>query len=164
MTRYRTGYLADGALAAFLGLSTMSALILGGGPAGAAESSTPAPKAFCADMTKTAKAGQSLLAHPSPVAANRATLAALAASHFLGQNAPAIAATEAQYMEMWAQDVTAMEGYHKGAVAEEAKPELQRQATVVLGKVDVDVAKSCPSDDKAFSALTTVEKKDSPDR
>ncbi|PBJ30258.1 PPE domain-containing protein, partial [Mycobacterium avium] len=43
--------------------------------------------------------------------ANRAQLAALIASNVLGQNAAAIAATEAQYGEMWAQDAAAMYGY-----------------------------------------------------
>jgi len=33
------------------------------------------------------------------------------ATNILGQNTPAIAATEAQYMEMWAQDAAAMYGY-----------------------------------------------------
>ncbi len=42
---------------------------------------------------------------------NRAQLMALIATNFFGQNTPAIAATEAQYMEMWAQDATAMYGY-----------------------------------------------------
>jgi PPE family len=35
----------------------------------------------------------------------------------LGQNTPAIAATETQYEAMWAQDVAAMSGYHAGATA-----------------------------------------------
>ncbi|ELP45764.1 hypothetical protein D522_14850, partial [Mycobacterium avium subsp. paratuberculosis S5] len=48
---------------------------------------------------------------PALVAANRAQLAALIASNVLGQNAAAIAATEAQYGEMWAQDAAAMYGY-----------------------------------------------------
>jgi PPE-repeat protein len=41
----------------------------------------------------------------------------LVATNFLGQNTPAIAATESQYVEMWAQDVAAMVGYHTGAVS-----------------------------------------------
>ncbi|VAZ74617.1 putative PPE family protein PPE32 [Mycobacterium persicum] len=48
---------------------------------------------------------------PPVVAANRARLAALVAANILGQNTPAIAATEAQYAEMWAQDAAAMYGY-----------------------------------------------------
>src|SRR3984957_444742 len=48
---------------------------------------------------------------PPLVAANRARLMSLIATNFLGQNTPAIAATEAEYMEMWTQDATAMYGY-----------------------------------------------------
>ncbi|MGD1257473.1 PPE family protein [Mycobacterium seoulense] len=48
---------------------------------------------------------------PPVIAANRALLATLIATNILGQNTPAIAATEAQYMEMWAQDAAAMYGY-----------------------------------------------------
>ena len=55
--------------------------------------------------------------HPAAVAANRMQLMTLVATNFLGQNMPAIAATEFQYVEMWAQDVAAMAGYHAGAVS-----------------------------------------------
>ncbi|OBJ41591.1 PPE family protein [Mycobacterium colombiense] len=48
---------------------------------------------------------------PAVVAANRAQLAMLVATNVFGQNTPAIAATEAQYAEMWAQDAGAMNGY-----------------------------------------------------
>src|SRR5271165_6675966 len=48
---------------------------------------------------------------PPLIAANRVLLMTLIATNFFGQNTPAIAATEAQYMEMWAQDAAAMYGY-----------------------------------------------------
>ncbi|GAB2999547.1 PPE family protein [Mycobacterium bourgelatii] len=48
---------------------------------------------------------------PADVAANRAQLAELVASNLLGQNGSAIAATEARYGEMWAQDAMAMYEY-----------------------------------------------------
>jgi PPE-repeat protein len=54
---------------------------------------------------------------PAEVAANRSLLAALVATNFLGQNTPAIAATEAQYGEMWAQDAAAMYGYAGSSAA-----------------------------------------------
>jgi PPE-repeat protein len=41
---------------------------------------------------------------------------ALIATNILGQNTPAIFMTEFEYMEMWAQDVAAMLGYHGGAM------------------------------------------------
>ena len=45
------------------------------------------------------------------VAANRAELAQLVSTNVLGQNTGAIAAYEAQYGQMWAQDATAMYSY-----------------------------------------------------
>jgi PPE-repeat protein len=48
---------------------------------------------------------------PVEIAANRALLMALVATNFFGQNTPAIMATEALYLEMWAQDAAAMYGY-----------------------------------------------------
>ncbi|WP_409435502.1 PPE family protein, SVP subgroup [Mycobacterium sp. SMC-14] len=54
---------------------------------------------------------------PAVIAANRAQLAALVATNFLGHNTPAIAATEAHYSQMWAQDATAMYDYATNAAA-----------------------------------------------
>ena len=54
---------------------------------------------------------------PPEIAANRSLLAVLVATNFLGQNTPAIAATEAQYAEMWAQDAVAMYGYAGSSAA-----------------------------------------------
>ena len=54
---------------------------------------------------------------PPVVFANRALLSALVATNFFGQNTPAIAATEAQYAEMWAQDAVAMYGYAGSSAA-----------------------------------------------
>ncbi|GLD28287.1 PPE family protein [Mycobacterium kiyosense] len=48
---------------------------------------------------------------PPVIAANRVLLMTLVATNFFGQNTPAIAATEAQYIEMWAQDAAAMYEY-----------------------------------------------------
>jgi PPE-repeat protein len=54
---------------------------------------------------------------PPVIAANRSSLAALVATNIVGQNTPAIAATEAQYAEMWAQDAAAMYGYAGASAA-----------------------------------------------
>jgi PPE-repeat protein len=54
---------------------------------------------------------------PPLIAANRSLLAALVATNIVGQNTPAIAATEAQYAEMWAQDAGAMYGYAGASAA-----------------------------------------------
>ncbi|EUA10844.1 PPE family protein [Mycobacterium kansasii 732] len=81
--------------------------------AAAAQAETAAASAVAA-----ATAFESAVAatvHPAAVAANRVLLGALVATNFLGQNTPAIAATEFDYVEMWAQDVGAMVGYDAGA-------------------------------------------------
>lgn len=60
---------------------------------------------------------------PPLIMANRTQLAALVATNILGQNTPAIAATEAQYFQMWAQDAAAMYNYAgSSAAAAELSP------------------------------------------
>ncbi len=54
---------------------------------------------------------------PPVIAANRSLLMSLVATNVLGQNTPAIAATEAHYAEMWAQDAGAMYGYAGSSAA-----------------------------------------------
>ena len=71
---------------------------------------------------------------PMVVAANRAELAMLVATNVFGQNTPAIAATEAQYMEMWAQDGAAMNGYASSSdVASQLTPFNSPQSTANAG-------------------------------
>jgi PPE-repeat protein len=48
---------------------------------------------------------------PPVIATNRSLLMSLVATNILGQNTSAIATTEVQYAEMWAQDAAAMYGY-----------------------------------------------------
>lgn len=68
---------------------------------------------------------------PPIVAANRARLMALVATNVLGQNTPAIMATEAEYAEMWAQDAAAMYGYAgSSATATQMTPFSQPPRTV----------------------------------
>ena len=96
------------------------------GPSSAAASSAAAPytawlsnTAAQAEQTATqaqAAAGAYEAAFaasipPPVITANRAALALLVATNFLGQNTPAIAANEATYGEFWAQDAVAMYGY-----------------------------------------------------
>jgi PPE-repeat protein len=54
---------------------------------------------------------------PPVIVANRTLLMTLIATNILGQNTPAIAATEAHYMQMWAQDAASMYGYAGSAAA-----------------------------------------------
>lgn len=54
---------------------------------------------------------------PAMVTANRSRLMTLVATNLFGRNTQAIAVTEAQYAEMWAQDATAMYGYAASSAA-----------------------------------------------
>lgn len=59
--------------------------------------------------------------HPAVVQANRVRTWLLAVSNVFGQNAPAIAAMESTYEQMWAQDVAVMAGYHAASSAAAAQ-------------------------------------------
>jgi PPE-repeat protein len=54
---------------------------------------------------------------PPAITANRTQLMSLIATNLLGQNTAAIAAVEAQYAEMWAQDAAAMSAYAASSAA-----------------------------------------------
>lgn len=69
------------------------------------------------------EAAYAMTVPPPVIAANRAQLATLVATNFLGINTPAIMATEAHYGEMWAQDAAAMYGYAaSSAIAGQLSP------------------------------------------
>jgi PPE-repeat protein len=102
------------------------------GPAAQAMAASAAPyvawlyataeRAQQAAMQARAAAAAYELAHamtvpPPAVAANRAQLATLVGTNFFGQNTAAIAATEAQYAEYWAQDAAAMYAYAMSSAA-----------------------------------------------
>lgn len=83
---------------------------------------TTAEQAKQTSMQARAAAAAYELAHamtvpPPAVTANRVQLAALVATNFFAQNTAAIAATEAQYAEYWAQDAAAMSGYAASSTA-----------------------------------------------
>jgi PPE-repeat protein len=63
------------------------------------------------------EAARTATVHPVAVTTNRTALVGLVATNILGQNTPAIFENEFTYMEMWAQDVGAMLGYHAGATS-----------------------------------------------
>ncbi|MCV7401586.1 PPE family protein [Mycobacterium fragae] len=102
------------------------------GPASVAMTAAAAPyiswltttAALCEETATQASAAASayeaafaMTVPPPIIAANRAQLMALVATNFLGQNTPAIMATEAHYGEMWAQDAAAMYGYAGSSAA-----------------------------------------------
>jgi PPE-repeat protein len=84
-------------------------------------SSTAAQAEQAAGQAKAAAAAYEtafgLTVPPSVIAANRTLLASLISTNILGQNTPAIAATETHYAEMWAQDAAAMYGYAGSSAA-----------------------------------------------
>jgi PPE-repeat protein len=63
------------------------------------------------------EAAFALTVPPPVITANRSLLQALIATNFFGQNLPSIAATEADYAEMWAQDATTMYSYASASAA-----------------------------------------------
>ncbi|TDH57589.1 PPE family protein [Mycobacterium eburneum] len=67
---------------------------------------------------------------PALVGANRAQLAALVATNVFGQNAPAIAANEAHYVAMWAQDAAAMYAYASATAGIRLEPFTAAPGTV----------------------------------
>ncbi|MEM6106274.1 PPE family protein [Mycobacterium sp. 050272] len=75
----------------------------------AAQAAQTAARAYAAAAAYEAAFGMTV--PPPVVVENRMRLMMLVATNFFGQNTPAIAATEAQYMQMWIQDATAMYGY-----------------------------------------------------
>jgi PPE-repeat protein len=96
------------------------------GPASASMATAAAPYAAWMNTTATQaeqtaaqaqaaatayEAAFAMTVPPPVIAANRAQLATLVATNILGQNTPAIAATEAHYGQMWAQNAATMYGY-----------------------------------------------------
>lgn len=75
---------------------------------------TAAQASAAASAYESAFAG---IVPPPAIAANRSQLAALVSTNILGQNSTAIAAVEAEYGRMWAQDVAAMLGYAGSSAA-----------------------------------------------
>jgi PPE-repeat protein len=82
---------------------------------------------------------------PSVIAANRALLAALIATNFLGQNTPAIAATEALYMEMWFQDGLTMDTYAMVSQQAVALPQQTPAPTTSDGGTSANAAAAAQS-------------------
>ena len=82
---------------------------------------------------------------PAVIAANRSLLAALVATNFLGQNTPAIAATEALYMEMWFQDGLTMDTYATTAQQAVVLPQQSPAPSTSDGGTSADAAAAAQS-------------------
>ena len=92
---------------------------------------------------------------PPVIAANRALLAALVATNFLGQNTPAIAATEALYMEMWIQDGVTMDTYAAASTQATVLPEQTPAPTTSDGGTSANAAAAAQSAANSTSTLGT---------
>jgi PPE-repeat protein len=114
------------------------------GPSSASMAAAAAPQVAWLSSTAgqaeqaAAQAGEAVSAYeaafvatvpPPEIAANRALLMMLLATNFLGQNTAAIAATEAQYAEMWAQDSAAMYSYAGAAATASTLPQFNPAAS-----------------------------------
>ncbi len=82
---------------------------------------------------------------PAVIAANRSLLAALVATNFLGQNTPAIAATEAHYMEMWFQDGLTMDTYAAASQQAVVLPQQTPAPSTSDGGTSADTAAAAQS-------------------
>src|ERR1700734_32778 len=122
-----------------------------GGTAGQA-AQTSAQARFAAAAYESAFAGT---VEPAVIAANRALLAALVATNFLGQNTPAIAATEAQYMEMWFQDGLTMDSYATISQQAVVLPEQTPAPTPSDGGTSANAAAAAQSTAQSTSSAGT---------
>jgi PPE-repeat protein len=89
---------------------------------------------------------------PAVIAANRALLMALVATNFLGQNTPAIMATEAQYMEMWFQDGMVMDGYATASQQAVVLPQQTPAPAASDGGLASDLASAVQSIENTISS------------
>ncbi|WP_445160313.1 PPE family protein [Mycobacterium sp. Dal123C01] len=99
---------------------------------------------------------------PPEIEVNRALLASLVSTNAFGQNTPAIAATEAQYSEMWAQDAEAMYGYAGASAtatrltAFNAAPQTTNPSGTQMQAASVNQAAVSSAGPSAQSALSNV--------
>jgi PPE-repeat protein len=92
---------------------------------------------------------------PAVVAANRSLSAALVATNFLGQNTPAIAATEALYMEMWFQDGLTMDTYATTSQQAVVLPQQSPAPNTSDGGASADIAAAIQSTADSITTLGT---------
>ncbi|BCZ24485.1 PPE family protein [Mycobacterium senriense] len=93
---------------------------------------------------------------PAVVAANRTQLTNLVAGNLFGQNTGLIAANEAQYGEMWAQDASAMTSYSTASrAATELTPFQQPQSDTTSGGTAQQTAAVVNAANGASSSSTT---------
>ncbi|ORB86946.1 hypothetical protein B1987_27830 [Mycobacterium kansasii] len=109
-------------------------------------------------MVSAFEAAQAATVQPLLVALNRNAFVRMVLTNWFGQNCPAIAGAEAEYEQMWAQDVSAMAGYHgcASAVAARLTP-FQRMLQSLPGQVSASVPAAAPAGpDIALSMFGTT--------
>ncbi|WP_118914891.1 PPE family protein [Mycobacterium shigaense] len=95
---------------------------------------------------------------PAIVAANRSQLAALLQTNILGQNGAAIAVTEAEYGQLWAQDVAAMFAYASASESAGGLPAFEEApATTGDSAAAVQAAAAATSSQSLSSWLKQIE-------
>ena len=112
--------IAEFAGSAWLGVSSAAAVSAMAGYAGWLGVAAELAEESAAQARAAAAAFEAALAGPVPppvIAANRVLMMTLVATNFFGQNTPSIMATEADYLQMWARDATAMYGYAAASAA-----------------------------------------------
>ena len=125
-------------------------------------SATAAQAEQTATQARAAAAGYeaafAMTVPPPEIVANRSLLIALVATNFFGQNTPAIAATEVQYAEMWAQDAVAMYGYAAASASASALTPFSspHQNTDPGGSADQAAAVGQASNTAAGNAQSTI--------
>jgi PPE-repeat protein len=83
-------------------------------------------------------------------------LAALVATNFLGQNTPAIAATEALYMEMWFQDGLTMDTYAVTSQQAVVLPQQTPAPNTSDGGISADTAAAAQSTTNSASGIGSL--------
>ncbi len=128
------------------------------GAAAQAEESASQARAAAAAF----EAARAAVVDPGLVTANRGRLVSLVLSNLFGQNAPAIAAAEAEYEQMWAHDVAVMSGYHINASATVAQLGQWGPALENLPGLPGEFARAIGNDFAAIEAATEQEIQQTP--
>lgn len=118
---------------------------------------TAAQALGAANAYETARA---MTVPPTAITTNRSTTVLLSQTNVFGQNTPAIAANEADYGEMWAQDVVAMKAYaDSSASVSELAPFTSPPSTTAATGLAGHAATALPaaaSDPEPLSVLGTL--------
>jgi PPE-repeat protein len=96
---------------------------------------------------------RSAVVYPAQVSANRTQLAQLLATNLLGRNLAAIAATEAQYESMWANNSAAMSRYQVASAQAATLPQLSSPPAIANPSGLAAQASVVPAATAASSAL-----------